>query len=87
MSDLMRPIPNLNGTSREALIEARVNAREAIARLMALLSETAPNGRDYIGHPDALARDTAIYRARFASLDALSNELLDEAVAIQDGES
>ena len=81
----MKPILNLNGTSREALIDARIKAREAVQALMKALGETAPNGRDYIGHPDAYKADLAVYRARFAALDALHNDLGDEALAIQMG--
>lgn len=83
MPDLMKPIQNLNGTSREALVEARIKAREACTALMAALGETGPNGRDYIGHPDAYKRDLEIYRARFRALDELHNALGDEALEIQ----
>jgi hypothetical protein len=81
--NLMQPIVNLNGTSPEALIEARMEARTACRALMNALGGIAPNGRDYIGHPDAYARDRAIYAARFVVIDKLFNELGDEALAIQ----
>lgn len=83
MADLMRPIVNLNGTSPEALIRSRMTARVAIDNLLTALRETAPNGRDYIGDNAAFDRDTAIYRSRFIWLDALSNDLMDEAIAIK----
>lgn len=81
--NLMRPIINLNGTSPEALIDARIEARTACLALMAALGGTQPNGRDYIGHPDAYKRDLAIYSARFVALDKLLNDLGEEALAIQ----
>jgi len=81
--NLMQPIVNLNGTSPEALVEARMEARNACRALMTALGGIAPNGRDYIGHPDAYARDRAIYAARFVVIDKLFNELGDEALAIQ----
>lgn len=81
---MMKPILNLNGTSAEALIEAQVNARQAVLALMAALGDVAPNGRDYIGHPDAYARDRQIHADRLNILDRLYNELGDEALAIQE---
>ncbi|CCF19144.1 protein of unknown function [Pseudorhizobium banfieldiae] len=83
MADLMRPIVNLNGTSRDALVEARIAVRQDLRSVMTSLGETAPNGRDYIGEPDAYQRDLAVYRSRFAIIDALYNQLGDEALAIQ----
>jgi hypothetical protein len=81
--NLMRPIINLNGTSREALIDARLEARTACLALMSALGGTRPNGRDYIGHPHAFNRDIAIYADRLLALDKLHNDLGDEALAIQ----
>lgn len=79
---MMKPILNLNGTSAAALIEARMNAREAVLALMAALGDVAPHGRDYIGHPDAFKRDQEIHVERIRFLDRLYNELGDEALAI-----
>lgn len=81
--NLMQPIITLCGTSRESLVRQRIEAREAVYQAMRSLGETAPNGRDYIGNNEAFARDREIYQARFAVLDKLHNELLDEAAAIQ----
>lgn len=80
---LMRPILTLNGTDAYSLVEARVAAREAARKFMQALEETAPNGRDYIGQPDAYQRDLAIYRARFLIMDELYNSLGEEALDIQ----
>ena len=82
--DLMKPIINLNGTSRAELVETRIKARQACLDLIHKLGATAPNGRDYIGQPEAYKRDRDIYRQRFAFLDALYNTLGDEALAIQE---
>jgi len=84
MTEIMKPIVNINGTSREELIEQRIDARRAVTALMETLQHMAPNGRDYIGNQEAFDRDRAIYRERFAALDALYNTLLDEALNIQD---
>lgn len=81
--NIMRPIINLNGTSAKSLIDARIEARECVTRLMSAIGETRPHGRDYIGNHDAYERDLAIYRARFALLDTLYNDLGDESLDIQ----
>ena len=85
MTNLMKPIVTLNGTCREDLIDQRLAAMGALQTAMEALQRLAPHGRDYIGEPDAYKRDRAIYQTRFAALDAMRNELSDEAVAIQDG--
>lgn len=82
--NLMRPVINLNGTSPEALIDARLEARTACLALMSALGGTQPNGRDYIGHPDAYKRDLAIYSARRLAIATILDDLEHEALAIQD---
>jgi hypothetical protein len=79
------PIVNMNGTTKESLIEARSNAMIAIQDAMRALSECSPNGRDYQTAPKGefeKARD--IYTARFAALDRMANEIQDEAISISD---
>lgn len=78
------PQVNINGTSRHALLEARMIAIEAVRAAMQALGECSPNGRDYQTAPKGefeIARK--IYMERFAFLDRLANELEDEAIAIQ----
>jgi len=78
------PVVNLNGTSRHALLEARMIAIEAIRAAMQALGECSPNGRDYQTAPKGefeIARKA--YMERFAFLDRMINELEDEAIAIQ----
>lgn len=83
MRDLMQPIVTLNGTSREQLIEARIMARVALAEAMRALGETTPNGRDYISNPTAYQKDKLIYQKRFEALLEIYNDLMDEAVELQ----
>lgn len=82
MTRLMKPILNLNGTSAQELVNARIEARTACRALTKALAETAPNGRDYIGEAEAFKRDLEIYCARFAKIDSLYNDLEEEAEAI-----
>ena len=79
------PIVNMNGASAQSLIDVRLAAREAVQAAMKALSECQPNGRDYQTAPTGqyqIAREK--YTTRFTFLDRLANELMDEAVAIQD---
>lgn len=78
------PVVNLNGTSRHALLEARMVAIEAVRVAMQALGECSPNGRDYQTAPKGeyeIARKA--YMERFSFLDRMINELEDEAIAIQ----
>jgi hypothetical protein len=82
---IMRPFVNINGTSRAALVDQRRAAMEAVRLAMTALQETCPHGRDYIGDPARFDHDRGVYNRRFAKLDELHNDLLDEALAIQNG--
>ena len=78
------PVVNINGTSREALVNARIAAIESLRSAMQALGECSPNGRDYQTAPKGeyeIARKR--YMERFAFLDRLANELEDEAITIQ----
>lgn len=78
----MNPVPNLNGTSREALINARLDARDALLAAMEKLGEMFPHGRDYLGNHEARQRDLHIHNERIRALDAVICDLMDEAVAL-----
>ena len=83
---IMQPVINNNGETKESHVEKRIDIRNAIMETMKRLQEIAPHGRDYQTLADSQARyntDLEIYRARFAMLDKLNNEILDEALAIQ----
>ena len=80
---MMRPIINNNGDTRESLVDQRRAVIDALRVVVKALWETAPNGRNYIGNAERFAADKAIYAARFAMLDQISNEITDEALAIK----
>lgn len=79
----MQPIVTSGGTSREQFIETRIMARVALAEAMRALGETTPNGRDYIANPPLYERDKNIYQKRFEALLEIYNDLMDEAVDLQ----
>ena len=82
---IMHPVINNNGTSRDEMIQMRIKANRALHAAMKALQELSPHGRDYLGNNEAWQRDRDIFVARFAALDAMSNELMEEAVSIMEG--
>jgi hypothetical protein len=81
---IMHPIANLNGTSREELIMVRVKAYNALRDAMKAMQELSPHMRDYIGNQEAWQADRNIHIARFSALDAMSNDIMDEALSLQE---
>lgn len=82
---IMRPFVNINGTSRTALVDQRREAMDAIRVAMEKLQETKPHGRDYSGDNARFDHDRGVYNRRFTKLDELYNDLMEEALGIQEG--
>jgi hypothetical protein len=83
---MIRPILNINGSSAFDLIDQRRNAMDALLEAIDALKHLTPNGRDYPGHYDRCIADRDIHFDRLAALHALREELLDEALHIQQQE-
>jgi hypothetical protein len=81
---IMHPIANLNGTSREELIMVRVKAYNALRDAMKAMQELSPHMRDYLGNQETWQADRNIHIARFSALDAMANDLMDEALSLQE---
>lgn len=83
---IMKPIINNNGMTADQHIRLRIAARSAVMNAFKALSEIRPHGRDYqtASDPDAFKNDLAVHEGRMQMLDALHNELLDEALAIKE---
>jgi hypothetical protein len=83
---LALPVVNLNGSSREALVEQRLDIQRALIETLAALQRAWPHGRDYqtVGR-DRLVRADAVFQARRDALVALLDEIEAEAAAILDG--
>jgi hypothetical protein len=78
------PVVNINGTSRQELVDVRVEAIDAIRGAIKAISDCSPNGRDYQTAAKGefeIARKK--YVERFLFLNRLINELEEEAIAIQ----
>jgi hypothetical protein len=78
----MKPIVNLNGSSRHSLIEARKKARIALMDAMDAMRDMAPHGRDYIGNTNALGRDAEVFSGRMMALRQMEEDILSEALAL-----
>jgi len=85
MTDLMTPFITINGDSRDTLVNDRAAVLPALREAMKLMSETKPNGRNYIGQNEAYERDRAIYVERYKTLQNLHDDILHEALAIDRG--
>lgn len=83
---MIRPTLNINGTSALDLIDQRRHAMDALMDAIEALKQVAPNGRDYPGEYDRCADDRATHFDRLSALHTLREELLDEALHIQQQE-
>ena len=81
---IMHPIANLNGTSREQLIDTRLAAVRALRDAMKAMQELSPHMRDYLGNSETWQADRMIHIARFSALDAMANDLIDEALSLRE---
>ena len=81
------PIIHLNGTSREALLNALESAYGAITEAMDKLCECAPNGRDYYPAPGRMELALAQHRLRGEHLKAVRDSIQAEVDGIVAQES
>lgn len=84
----MRLTPNLNGASREALVEQRRAIYDRIGELLKAVRDGMPHGRDYQLAKDpanALAKDREEWIDFIEVLNAFQGRVSDEAAAIQNG--
>jgi hypothetical protein len=83
---MIRPILNINGSNAFDLIDPRRTAMDLLLEVIDALKQVAPNGRDYPGHYDRCIADRDTHFERLAALHAMREELLDEALHIQQQE-
>ena len=83
---MIRPTLNINGSSAFDLIDPRRNAMALIDEVIDALKQATPNGRDYPNDTLACAADRITHFDRLAALHTLREELLDEALHIQQQE-
>ena len=83
---MIRPTLNPNGSSAFDLINPRRNAMALITELIETLKQVTPNGRDYPADTLACVADRVTHFDRLAALHTLREQLLDEALHIQQQE-
>lgn len=83
---MIRPVLNINGSSAFDLIDPRRAAMDHLLDAIDALKQATPNGRDYIGDNDRCLADRTTHFDRLAALHTLREELLDEALHIQQQE-
>jgi hypothetical protein len=84
MNPLTLPQVNLNGTSREALVEQQCDVMRALDKLYEAMQEAAPNGRDYQLRPTEFNPAREAWHERMKLIRDMHNEIEAHAVAIQD---
>jgi len=86
MSNLSIPTVHLNGTAQAELIEQLSVAAVAVSEAMRALNNASPNGRDYYPQgPAAITKALADHSARIKAMDDIHAELIEIAMAIDDG--
>jgi len=81
------PTINLNGTSREALLEQKTDLLHALREAQAALRRATPNGRDYqLADPSWFERALERHTRQCRVLAKLVEEVMDEAEAILESE-
>lgn len=80
---MISPIVNINGTSKDDLINPRLAALDHINDVIEELKNITPNGRDYPGDTERCMADRQIHYDRINTLRTLYNHLYEEAIAIK----
>lgn len=80
--NIIRPILNINGTSRDELVDQRRAVADALRDVVEAMRHMVPNGRDYPGDYDRLQRDRFTHFARMDQINKLYNDIIEEASAI-----
>src|SRR5262245_6298895 len=78
------PTVHLNGTAKESLLEALVNAMEKVREAEDAVRQTHPHGRDYyVQEGDPTQKAISQYVRRMAALANVYDELTAIAIAVQ----
>ena len=80
---MIKPTININGTSKDDLINPRRDAISALSDIIETLKLVTPNGRDYPRDPIQCVADRDKHFARINQLRDIQKELLEEALYIQ----
>ena len=79
----VRPLPNINGSSAQALIDQACEIALALEKIQDQVRLAFPHGRDYIHAPHGqLETDRQLIRERLQTLNALSLAYQRDAIYI-----
>jgi len=81
MKPLVKPTVNLNGSSRDSLVEANANAASAIRKALETVVESKPHGRDFQingGYEEA----NEAWHERYIKLVTIAQEFEDLAIVL-----
>jgi len=84
---MITPQININGTSRDDLINPRRDAIDHLMDAVEALKQVTPNGRDYPGNPDGCVADRVKHYQRIGSLMAIREAIHAEAIRIVNNEA
>ena len=87
MTDLQKPLVNINGATRQQLIREHLRVSEALRTARITMQANRPHGRDYQTSREAFQYETArkAFEERIQLLDTLQREFEAIAYAL-DGE-
>lgn len=80
---MITPTVNINGTSRDDLINSRLEAMDHLMDAIEALKCVTPNGRDYPGDPARCAADRTEHYQRIGALTAMRDAIYAEAIRIK----
>ena len=86
MKPLVRPQVNLNGTSREALVDQQRDVLDALRKLYEAMAEASPHGRDYQFRPEEYLAAREAWDERMLAVHLMMKDIEVHAMAIHYGE-
>ena len=81
---IMNPTVNMNGDIKQTLVDQRLAVTQKLHEAMEAIRQMNPHGRNYIGNDHQYLLDRAENSRRLNLLLDMYDELMKEAVAIQD---
>ena len=81
---MITPQLNINGSSADDLINPRLQAMDHLMDAIEALSQTVPNGRDYLGNTTACLADREEHYDRIKAIKAIREAIYAEAIAIKE---
>ena len=82
---MIRPTININGTSKDDLIDPRIKAMGLLRDAIEALKQVTPNGRDYPGDDARCAADREEHYRRINAMNAIHDAIYEEAIRIKLG--